>query len=82
MESSATYCCLGLLFIVLVGLFAVSVRTNQKSRKFCQMVEPLSYMFGGNPQYMSGEYNPCAQVCSIESEKNCNDCRRQRGLLL
>ena len=58
MDNPAVYCCLGVLFVVLVVVFAVSVRTNKKARRFCQ---PL-YMFGGNPTYSSGEYIPCQEV--------------------
>ena len=36
MANEAAYCCAGLLFLVLVVFFAVSMRTNSQTRRFCQ----------------------------------------------
>lgn len=36
MANEAAYCCAGLLFLVLVALFAVSMRTNSQTRRYCQ----------------------------------------------
>jgi hypothetical protein len=36
MANEAAYCCVGLLFLVLVVFFAFSMRTNSQTRKYCQ----------------------------------------------
>ena len=36
MDNEAAYCCAGFLFLVLIVLFAVSMRTNSRTHKYCQ----------------------------------------------
>lgn len=36
MANEAAYCCAALLFLVLIVLFSVSMRTNSQTRKYCQ----------------------------------------------
>ena len=35
-DSAAAYCCGGLLFLVIIVLFAVSMRTSRRTRRYCQ----------------------------------------------
>ena len=35
-DSAAAYCCAGLLFLVIIALFAVFMRTNTRTRRYCQ----------------------------------------------
>ena len=39
MANEAAYCCAGLLFLVLIVFFAVSMRTNSQTRKYCQWTD-------------------------------------------
>ena len=36
MANEAAYCCAGLLFLVILVFFAVSMRTNSQTRRYCQ----------------------------------------------
>ena len=36
MANEAAYCCAAVIFVILVVFFAVSMRTNARTRRFCQ----------------------------------------------
>ena len=42
MVDSSAYLCLGFLFVILVVLFAVSMRTSRRTHRYCQSPAPCS----------------------------------------
>ena len=53
MGNEAAYCCAGILFLVIIALFALSMRTNNRTRRVCKLSksassQPNEFQVGGD----------------------------------